>query len=161
MEDEVGGGLWREERHSAESTSSRRSGWSRSAAWHWPRGPRTWTFTRTCCANGFVSCETSLSRRSLGLAHRQEGVSNARASPFGRVRLHRVLPQPNALAFDARLSDPSTVRTSSTSLGRCQPYRHQPSGHHRYLPINGGALVLLFRPMTQQLRRQGFSNLAA
>ena len=43
------------------------------------------------------------------------------------VRLHRVLLQPDAPAFDARLSQSRTVRESSRSLGRCQRNRQQPS----------------------------------
>lgn len=46
--------------------------------------------------------------------------------PFRRVRLHRVLLQSDAPAFDARLSQPRTVRTSSRNLGRCQRNRQQP-----------------------------------
>ena len=71
VEDETGGGSWREEGHSAESSSSRRSSWSPSVAWLWPRRPKTWTFTRACCASGFVSCEMSRRRRSLATASKR------------------------------------------------------------------------------------------
>lgn len=50
----------------------------------------------------------------------KEGVPHTRAGPFRCVRLHRVLLQPDAPAFDARLSQSRTVRESSRSLGRCQ-----------------------------------------
>ena len=59
-------------------------------------------------------------------AHGQEGVPHTRAGPFRCVRLHRVLLQPDAPAFDARLSQSRTVRESSRSLGRCQRNRQQP-----------------------------------
>ncbi len=41
--------------HSVASSNSRRSNWSLSVACLWPRRPKTWTFTRTCCASGCVS----------------------------------------------------------------------------------------------------------
>lgn len=71
VEDQTGGGSWREEGHSVASSSSRRSSWSASVACLWPRQPRTWTFTRTCCASGCVSCERSPRRRSPAMANRK------------------------------------------------------------------------------------------